>query len=91
MFQQLRLENLDTLHSNIDYSFLRNRLKGNGMKLSVFKKELEREISTLQSSNVIIKNYEFMKNFLYIEFLPLSEIEEEIYGYRKNSIEKIPV
>lgn len=89
MFQQLRIDNLESLATSIDYSYLRNRLKGNGIKLSIFKKELEKELSMLKNSSVIIKDYEFFKNYLYVEFLPLSEIEIEVYGFRKSILEHL--
>ena len=89
LFQQLRIENLETLCTSVDYSYLRNRLKGNGMKLNLFKKELDKELSVLKTSGIIIKDYALLKTYMTIEFLPLSDIENEVYGFRKSFYEQL--
>lgn len=89
LFQQLRIENLEPLCTSIEYSYLRNRLKGNGMKLNLFKKELDKELAVLKSSGIIIKDYALLKTYMTVEFLPLSDIENEVYGFRKSFYEQL--
>lgn len=86
MFQQLRIQNKETLQADITYTFLRNRLKANGIKLSVLKKDLEKELTTLKNNNVIIKSFLFTKSSLHVDFLPISDIERMVYGIDSRNI-----